>query len=58
LRDGIGLVYVAMGLFGIAEVLSIFGSECGQRSGLHFHGQDALLCELIDPATEKPLEGL
>ncbi len=41
--------------YGMADVLSIFGAECERRDGLHFHGQGALLVELIDPATLKPL---
>ena len=39
--------------YGMADVLSIFGAECSMRDGLHFHGQGALLVELIDPATLK-----
>lgn len=35
--------------YGLSEVLSIFASECEHRQGLHFHGLDALLPELIDP---------
>ncbi len=42
--------------YGMADVLSIFGAECEQRDGLHFHGQGALLVELIDPATLAPIE--
>jgi phenylacetate-CoA ligase len=42
--------------YGMADVLSIFGAECELRDGLHFHGQGALLAELIDPATLQPLE--
>jgi phenylacetate-CoA ligase len=37
--------------YGLAEVLSIFGSECDVRHGLHFHGHDAVWLELIDPTT-------
>lgn len=42
--------------YGMADVLSIFGAECEMRDGLHFHGQGALLVELIDPATLAPIE--
>lgn len=42
--------------YGMADVLSIFGAECERRDGLHFHGQGALLVELIDPATLQPIE--
>lgn len=42
--------------YGMADVLSIFGGECEARAGLHFHGQGALLVELIDPATLAPLD--
>ena len=42
--------------YGMADVLSIFGAECELRDGLHFHGQGALLVELIDPATLAPIE--
>jgi phenylacetate-CoA ligase len=42
--------------YGMADVLSIFGGECEARAGLHFHGQGALLVELIDPTTLAPLE--
>lgn len=42
--------------YGMADVLSIFGAECELRDGLHFHGQGALLVELIDPITRKLLE--
>jgi phenylacetate-CoA ligase len=37
--------------YGASEILSIFGSECSQRNGLHWHGQGILHAELIDPAT-------
>lgn len=42
--------------YGLADVLSVFGGECGERAGLHFHGQGALLIELIDSATGRPIE--
>lgn len=35
--------------YGMADVLSIFGAECEERAGLHFHGQELLHVELIDP---------
>lgn len=41
--------------YGLADVLSIFGAECECRDGLHFHGQGALLVELLDPLTLRPL---
>lgn len=34
--------------YGLSDVLSIFGSECEFRRGLHFHGQGILMPELID----------
>ncbi|MFQ5414432.1 MAG: phenylacetate--CoA ligase family protein [Phycisphaerae bacterium] len=37
--------------YGMSDVLSIFGSECAYRTGLHFHGQGIILPELIDPHT-------
>lgn len=42
--------------YGMADVLSIFGAECDAREGLHFHGQGALLVELIDPGSLKSVE--
>lgn len=42
--------------YGMADVLSIFGSECERREGLHFHGQEMLLVELIDPTTHGRIE--
>ena len=44
--------------YGMADVLSIFGSECDAREGLHFHGQGILHFELIDPekTAKLPLE--
>lgn len=41
--------------YGMADVLSIFGSECEARQGLHFHGQGIIHMELIDPVTNKSL---
>ncbi|MEE9295697.1 MAG: AMP-binding protein [Phycisphaerae bacterium] len=45
--------------YGMSDVLSIFGSECRYRSGLHFHGAGILLPELIDPSTMHavPIQG-
>ena len=40
--------------YGMADVLSIFGSECEARQGLHFHGQGLLHLGLIDPASGAP----
>lgn len=34
--------------YGMADVLSMFGSECKYKNGLHFMGKDHLLVELID----------
>jgi len=39
--------------YGMSDVLSIFGSECPARTGLHFHGQGLLFLELIDPLTSE-----
>ncbi len=41
--------------FGMADILSIMGSECEQRQGLHFHAQGAVAVELIEPETGTPL---
>jgi phenylacetate-CoA ligase len=41
--------------YGMADVLSMFGAECGLQQGLHFMGQGNLLVELIDPKTLKLL---
>jgi phenylacetate-CoA ligase len=41
--------------FGMADILSIMGSECEQRQGLHFHAQGAVAVELIEPETGAPL---
>lgn len=35
--------------YGMSEALSIFGSECSNKAGLHFHGQGIIHVELIDP---------
>ncbi len=37
--------------FGMADIISIMGSECEERQGLHFHAQGAVATELIDPET-------
>jgi phenylacetate-CoA ligase len=42
--------------YGLAEVLSIFGSECPATGAMHFHGHDAIWPELIDPETQRPVE--
>lgn len=41
--------------YGMADVLSVFGSECEARQGLHFHGQGILYLEIIDTETYKNL---
>ncbi len=41
--------------YGMADVLSIFGAECEERIGLHYHGQGILHLDLIDPSTGKHL---
>ncbi|HEY6406590.1 MAG TPA: AMP-binding protein, partial [Ktedonobacteraceae bacterium] len=41
--------------FGMADILSIMGSECEQRRGLHFHATGAVAVELIEPETGIPL---
>ncbi|GAC1308747.1 MAG: phenylacetate--CoA ligase family protein [Ktedonobacteraceae bacterium] len=41
--------------FGMTDILSIMGSECEQRQGLHFHAQGAVAVELIEPETGTPL---
>jgi len=35
----------------MADILSIMGSECEERRGLHFHAQGAVAVELIEPET-------
>ena len=42
--------------YGMADVLSMFGSECVYQNGLHFMGGDILFPELIDPQTEESLK--
>ncbi|HVB20825.1 MAG TPA: AMP-binding protein [Ktedonobacteraceae bacterium] len=41
--------------FGMADILSIMGSECEERQGLHFHAHGAVAVELIEPDTGTPL---
>jgi len=40
--------------FGMADVLSIMGSECEHRQGLHFHAQGAVAVELIESESGTP----
>ncbi len=35
--------------YGISDVLSMFGAECGCQQGMHFMGQGNIHVELIDP---------
>jgi phenylacetate-CoA ligase len=37
--------------YGLADALSIFGAECDERTGLHFHGQGIVHLELVEPTT-------
>lgn len=53
--DSLG-AHMANANYGLAEVLSIFGSECPATGAMHFHGQDALWVEIVDPKTHRPLE--
>jgi phenylacetate-CoA ligase len=41
--------------FGMADVLSIMGSECEHRQGLHFQASGLVALELIDPEKGTPL---
>jgi phenylacetate-CoA ligase len=41
--------------FGMADILSIMGSECEERQGLHFHAQGVIAAELIEPETGAPI---
>jgi phenylacetate-CoA ligase len=41
--------------FGMADIMSIMGSECEHRQGLHFHAQGAVAVELIEPEAGAPL---
>jgi phenylacetate-CoA ligase len=40
----------------MADVLSIMGSECEHRQGLHFQASGLVAIELIDPEERTPLE--
>ena len=42
--------------YGMADVLSVFGSECEYRQGLHFHAQGILYTELINPTNKQNLD--
>ncbi|HOK41850.1 MAG TPA: hypothetical protein PLD27_12530 [bacterium] len=42
--------------YGIAEIMSMFGAECQERSGLHFMGQGHLLVELYSNEKKKYIE--
>jgi phenylacetate-CoA ligase len=39
--------------YGVSDALSMIGSECSQRDGLHYMAQGHLYTELIDPVTLK-----
>jgi phenylacetate-CoA ligase len=41
--------------FGMADVLSIMGSECEERAGLHFQAVGLVAVELIEPESGTPL---
>ncbi len=41
---------------GNSDIAPLVWAECLDRSGMHFCGQDLVLAELVDPATDKPLE--
>lgn len=41
--------------FGMADVLSIMGSECEYRQGLHFQARGIVAVELIEPESGTPL---
>ena len=41
--------------YGLAEVLSMFGSQCEVSDALHFHGYGNLWIELLDVQTGRPL---
>jgi phenylacetate-CoA ligase len=42
--------------YGLSDVWGTFAAECDERGGLHFCGQDGVVVELIDPASEEPVE--
>jgi phenylacetate-CoA ligase len=37
--------------YGMSDTLSNFAAECDRRAELHFLGQGAILCQLVDPDT-------
>jgi phenylacetate-CoA ligase len=37
--------------YGLSEVLSLFAGQCEASHDLHFHGEDVIFAELIDPNT-------
>jgi phenylacetate-CoA ligase len=37
--------------YGMSDVLSNFAAECDRRAELHFLGQGAIVCQLVDPET-------
>ncbi len=41
--------------FGMADVLSIMGSECEHRQGLHFQARGIVATELVEPESGEPL---
>ena len=41
--------------FGLSEVMSIMGAQCEAGTDLHFHAEDYVFVELIDPVTDKRL---
>ncbi len=43
--------------YGMSDALSNFAAECDRRPELHFLGQEAIVCQLIDPDTgrDRPL---
>jgi phenylacetate-CoA ligase len=42
--------------YGMSDTLSNFAAECDRRAELHFLGQGAILCQLIDPEREDDRE--
>ena len=42
--------------YGMSDALSNFAAECDARPELHFLGQGAILCQLIDPERERDKE--
>ena len=41
--------------YGVSDVLSMIGSECSARAGLHFIAEKYLFPELVDPVTLSPM---